>query len=99
MAKLIDGKQIAETIKSELKVEIREWTEQGHRPPQLTAVLLGEDPASSTYVNNKMKVSERLSMRRIFGEGFCWGLWKGKFKLTFFTSIVQKKELNSCIKK
>lgn len=79
MAKLIDGKQIAETIKSELKVEIREWTEQGHRPPQLTAVLVGEDPASSTYVNNKMKVSERLSFYgRIFGEGILLGTLESK---------------------
>jgi 5,10-methylene-tetrahydrofolate dehydrogenase/methenyl tetrahydrofolate cyclohydrolase len=29
-----------------------------NRAPQLTAILIGEDPASQTYVRNKMKVSE-----------------------------------------
>lgn len=29
---------------------------ENHRAPQLTAVLVGDDPASRTYVNNKMKV-------------------------------------------
>lgn len=57
MAKIIDGKQIAEEIRCELRDQINEWVRQGHRPPHLTAVLIGEDPASCTYVNNKMKVS------------------------------------------
>jgi 5,10-methylene-tetrahydrofolate dehydrogenase/methenyl tetrahydrofolate cyclohydrolase len=56
MAKIIDGKKIAETIKKEMKVQVAEWVENGCRAPQLTAVLIGDDPASQTYVNNKMKV-------------------------------------------
>lgn len=31
-------------------------TKGNHRAPQLTAILIGDDPASRTYVNNKMKV-------------------------------------------
>lgn len=57
MAKLIDGKQIAEDIRNELKTEIQQWMAAGNRAPQLTAVLVGEDPASCTYVRNKMKVN------------------------------------------
>ena len=57
MAKIIDGKKIAEQIRAELRDQIKEWTQLGNRPPHLTAILIGEDPASSTYVNNKMKVS------------------------------------------
>lgn len=60
MAKIIDGKQIAEEIRNELKFKIDEWVREGHRPPQLTAVLIGSDPASCTYVKNKMKVSCKL---------------------------------------
>lgn len=56
MAKLIDGKKIAEEIRIELREQIQEWVKQGHRPPHLTAVLIGADPASQTYVRNKMKV-------------------------------------------
>lgn len=56
MAKIIDGKQIAEEIRQELRQQIEDWVAKGHRAPQLTAVLIGDDPASHTYVNNKMKV-------------------------------------------
>jgi Tetrahydrofolate dehydrogenase/cyclohydrolase, catalytic domain len=56
MAKLIDGKQIAADIRGELKTQIIEWVAEGNRAPQLTAILIGDDAASSTYVNNKMKV-------------------------------------------
>jgi methylenetetrahydrofolate dehydrogenase(NAD+) / 5,10-methenyltetrahydrofolate cyclohydrolase len=59
-AKLIDGKKIAEDIRGEIREQIRVWMEtENHRAPQLTAVLVGDDPASHTYVKNKMKVSER----------------------------------------
>ena len=56
MAKLIDGKQIAETIRSELRQQINKWKSEGNRAPHLTAILIGDDAASKTYVNNKMKV-------------------------------------------
>lgn len=57
-AKIIDGKKIAEEIRGELREQIQEWTKKENcRPPQLTAVLLGDDPASQTYVKNKMKAA------------------------------------------
>nr|XP_040228692.2 bifunctional methylenetetrahydrofolate dehydrogenase/cyclohydrolase, mitochondrial isoform X1 [Anopheles coluzzii]XP_040228693.2 bifunctional methylenetetrahydrofolate dehydrogenase/cyclohydrolase, mitochondrial isoform X1 [Anopheles coluzzii] len=57
MAQLIDGKQIAREIQEELRKKIETWKAQGHRSPQLTAILIGDDPASTTYVNNKMKAA------------------------------------------
>lgn len=56
MAKIIDGKQIAADIRNELRDQVTEWVGKGHKRPQLTAVLIGSDPASQTYVSNKMKV-------------------------------------------
>lgn len=56
MAKLISGLAIAKEIRTELKQHILEWIADGHRAPHLTAVLIGDDPASHTYVNNKIKV-------------------------------------------
>lgn len=56
MAKIISGLAIAKEIRQELKEHIIEWENEGHRAPHLTAVLIGDDPASHTYVNNKIKV-------------------------------------------
>ncbi|XP_035791104.1 bifunctional methylenetetrahydrofolate dehydrogenase/cyclohydrolase, mitochondrial-like isoform X3 [Anopheles albimanus] len=63
MAKLIDGKQIAADIRSELRQQISSWIAQGNRSPQLTAILIGDDPASATYVKNKMKAAEDVGIQ------------------------------------
>lgn len=57
-AKVIDGKSIANTILNELRIETQEWVSKGHRAPCLVAVLVGQDPASKTYVQNKMKAAK-----------------------------------------
>lgn len=43
---------------NELRAETQEWVSNGHRVPQLVAVLVGQDPASKIYVKNKMKAAE-----------------------------------------
>lgn len=58
MAQIISGNAIAKQIRTELKQHIEEWVAQGFRRPHLTAVLIGDDPASHTYVNNKIKVTQ-----------------------------------------
>lgn len=57
MAKVISGIAISKEIRAELKEQIAEWVAKGNRAPHLTAVLIGDDPASHTYVNNKIKVT------------------------------------------
>lgn len=52
-AKIIDGKLIATHCKNQIADEIRALTNQGHRPPCLAVVLVGDDPASQIYVRNK----------------------------------------------
>ena len=54
MAQLIDGKLISTQIKDELKEEVRQLKEQGIIPC-LAVIQVGNDPASSVYVNNKKK--------------------------------------------
>uniref|UniRef100_A0A2M4BW30 methenyltetrahydrofolate cyclohydrolase n=1 Tax=Anopheles marajoara TaxID=58244 RepID=A0A2M4BW30_9DIPT len=65
MAKLIDGKQIAADIRCELRQQVSSWIAQGNRAPQLTAILIGDDPASATYVNNKMKAAEDVGIKSV----------------------------------
>ena len=58
--KLLDGRQLAKTIKSELAEAVAQLVEEGGRPPHLAAVLVGEDPASQVYVRNKVRSCEQV---------------------------------------
>ncbi len=57
---LIDGKATANTIKEELKKEVAAIISREERPPHLAAVLVGDDPASNTYVDAKEKSAKKL---------------------------------------
>jgi methylenetetrahydrofolate dehydrogenase (NADP+)/methenyltetrahydrofolate cyclohydrolase len=61
-AKLLDGKAIANQIKSELAEEVVEFIENNASVPTLAAVLVGDDPASEVYVRNKRKDCERVGL-------------------------------------
>ncbi len=63
-ASIIDGKQIAEEIKKEVARGVEELKKQGITPG-LATVLVGEDPASQTYVGMKVKDCEALGMHSI----------------------------------
>lgn len=52
---LLDGKQIAATIREELTQLISDLVAKGKRAPKLGIVIVGHNPASETYVSNKMK--------------------------------------------
>jgi methylenetetrahydrofolate dehydrogenase (NADP+)/methenyltetrahydrofolate cyclohydrolase len=54
--KLLDGKLVADQIKSEIAKEVKEnFLDKGIDAPHIAAVLVGEDPASMTYVAAKEK--------------------------------------------
>ena len=52
---LIDGKQISNDIKAEIAAEVEKLLNSNSKVPHLAAVLVGEDPASQTYVSSKEK--------------------------------------------
>ena len=54
-ATIIDGKAVAAEIREGLKCEVSSFAETYGRVPGLAVVIVGEDPASRTYVNNKKK--------------------------------------------
>lgn len=58
--KLIDGKKIAEEIKSNLAKEMAAIIDAGENPPHLSAILVGNDPASETYVASKEKACKSI---------------------------------------
>ena len=61
MAKLIDGKAISQAIRDEVRDEIA----AGGIKASLAVVLVGNDPASTVYVNNKKKACEYCGIRSV----------------------------------
>jgi methylenetetrahydrofolate dehydrogenase (NADP+)/methenyltetrahydrofolate cyclohydrolase len=60
---LLDGKGLSETIKKEIAEEVKALTKDGSRPPHLAAVLVGENPASQSYVRNKIRFCDAVGFR------------------------------------
>ena len=58
-ADLLDGKRVASEIRVEVAEEVRQFVRRGGPKPCLTAVLVGEDPASQVYVRNKSRSCEK----------------------------------------
>jgi methylenetetrahydrofolate dehydrogenase (NADP+)/methenyltetrahydrofolate cyclohydrolase len=61
-ATILDGKQLAQQIQAEVAEEVALFKRQTGVTPCLTAVLVGENPASEVYVRNKRQACERLGI-------------------------------------
>jgi methylenetetrahydrofolate dehydrogenase (NADP+)/methenyltetrahydrofolate cyclohydrolase len=61
-ASLLDGRFLASLRRDELKQHLQQHVQQGNRAPGLAVVLIGNDPASSIYVNNKRKACEEVGI-------------------------------------
>ena len=57
---LLDGKKTAALVQEAIAEEVRQIVAKGHRPPHLVAILVGNNGASTTYVNNKVTACERV---------------------------------------
>ena len=53
--KILDGKATSAALKADIRAEVEAIVAAGGRPPHLAAILVGENGASVTYVNNKVK--------------------------------------------
>ena len=62
MAKLLKGKEVSDRRKDELKEEVAELKGRGIHPG-LAVILVGDDPASKVYVNNKKKACEYIGIK------------------------------------
>ena len=61
-ATILDGKQLAQQIRSELAEEVIEFIQNNGVVPCLAAVLVGDDPASEVYVRNKRRACEAVGI-------------------------------------
>ncbi|MCC5813692.1 MAG: bifunctional methylenetetrahydrofolate dehydrogenase/methenyltetrahydrofolate cyclohydrolase [Leptospira sp.] len=60
---ILDGKITSGKIKSEIQVSIQKRVQEGYLAPCLATILVGDDPASHTYVNMKIKACESTGMK------------------------------------
>ena len=60
---LLDGKALSAEIRKELKHKVAQVTANGRRPPHLVAVLVGDNPASQSYVRNKMRSCDEVGFQ------------------------------------
>ncbi|MCA9056892.1 MAG: bifunctional 5,10-methylene-tetrahydrofolate dehydrogenase/5,10-methylene-tetrahydrofolate cyclohydrolase, partial [Planctomycetaceae bacterium] len=62
-AELIDGKAIAEAVRTQVAAEAADFAAFSGVVPHLAAVLVGEDPASQVYVRNKERACAKAGPR------------------------------------
>lgn len=60
---LIDGKKIASQVKQEIAEEVCRLEQAGKKVPHLAAILVGNDPASETYVASKVKSCQEVGFK------------------------------------
>jgi methylenetetrahydrofolate dehydrogenase (NADP+)/methenyltetrahydrofolate cyclohydrolase len=64
-AKIIDGKQVAASIRAELKTRVAELHDRTGVTPGLAVILVGNNPASAVYVGSKIKACADAGMRSL----------------------------------
>ena len=65
MAELIDGKKISQDIKDEVRDKVTWLKEKKNIEVSLAVILVGNDPASTVYVNNKKKACEYTGIKSV----------------------------------
>lgn len=69
IAKILDGKTLAQKIQTELQQQIQELQPKLGRPPGLAVLMVGDNPASAAYVRNKERSCEKVGIAS-FGQHF-----------------------------
>lgn len=62
---VLDGSALAKQIEAELTERVAQLVETNGRPPKLATVLVGDDPASETYVRMKQNACGRVGMESV----------------------------------
>lgn len=60
---ILDGKELSNTIRVELKSSVDNLINEGKKAPHLAAVLIGDNPASKAYVNTKIRFCEEVGYK------------------------------------
>lgn len=61
--KILDGRALSKTIKDEIALEVKDMIKRGKQAPHLVAVLVGNNPASESYVRNKVQSCDHVGFK------------------------------------
>ena len=75
--KRLSGKPVREALVESLQKEVQLYTSKGLRAPSLAVILVGDNPASQTYVRNKRNLCERIGIMH-FDYSFCEDVQEGE---------------------
>ena len=64
MYQIIDGKSVSQSVKDRIKAEVAVLKAQGKEITR-AVIIVGDDPASRVYVNNKKKACEYVGFRSL----------------------------------
>jgi methylenetetrahydrofolate dehydrogenase (NADP+)/methenyltetrahydrofolate cyclohydrolase len=64
-ARLLNGKELAATVRAEVKDKVLAFTRERGRAPGLDVIIVGEDPASVVYTRNKEKAALEVGIRGV----------------------------------
>ena len=70
MGTILYGSEMAKDIRTSLKEQIDELREKGKRIPKLVVILVGDNPASLSYVTGKEKACRRIPQKKRFWRKF-----------------------------
>lgn len=62
-AEIIDGKALSKSFRDQIAREVEEFKAESQVTPHLTAILVGDDPASAVYVRNKERACEKAGIQ------------------------------------
>jgi len=62
-ASILDGKKVAGLVRSSVADDVNNWVSQGNRAPKLQVIIVGENPASHSYVNAKTKACKEVGIQ------------------------------------
>lgn len=89
MAKLINGKAVAAEVRAEIAKEVADLQDTDGITPGLAVVIVGDDPASRTYVNNKKKACAEVG---IYSEEYALPAETSQQELLDLVSRLNKKQ-------
>jgi len=63
MSQIIDGKLVSQNLREKIRIETKNLIKKAGTPPHLAVIIVGDNPASATYVRNKGKACESVGFK------------------------------------